>query len=77
MLLSLKDIIDILSSNLCVKQHPVPENMAGALYCVDGISVSAEAIIDLLERRAESYKEESECISSSEGNQPPQSRDEA
>ena len=49
--LDASDLVQILSTNLCVKSHPVPENLAGNLYCVDGISVCVDSILDLLERR--------------------------
>ena len=53
-----EDVLQILTTNLKVSTHPPPDNMAGTLYCVDGISLCADAVMDLLEMRAENKKKE-------------------
>lgn len=59
-----EEVIDILQTNLQVASHPIPENMAGVLYCVSGASNCADAIMDLIEMRALQVKkrEESEGL---------------
>ena len=60
-LITRDDVLQILTSNLNVSSHPVPQNMGGVLFCVNGISQSCDAIMDLLELRA-NLKSQKETI---------------
>ena len=58
-----EDLIDIIQQNVCIREHPIPENTYGNLFCVDGIVATAAAIMDYLESRAIEQKRRNKDVS--------------
>ena len=46
------DLVDFIRQNVIVAESELPAHTVGKLYCVGGISKTADAIMDYLEERA-------------------------